>query len=136
MVGDKYQVRSTGPIDQLTHQPVKGRKRLGGIRFGEMERDSLLAHGSSFLLHDRLFNCSDKTTVYGCSSCGSIISPYLVRGDDHLMGDDYSFGSSEIWSCKVCESRDGIKKVSIPYVLRYLIAELASVNIKVIFSFD
>lgn len=32
MVGDKYQVRSTGPIDQMTHQPVKGRKRAGGIR--------------------------------------------------------------------------------------------------------
>ncbi len=65
MVGDKYQVRSTGPIDQITHQPVKGRKRAGGIRFGEMERDSLLAHGTTFLLQDRLFNCSDKTLVSG-----------------------------------------------------------------------
>jgi DNA-directed RNA polymerase I subunit RPA2 len=63
MVGDKYQVRSTGPIDNLTHQPVKGRKRCGGIRFGEMERDSLLAHGTSFLLQDRLFNNSDKCIV-------------------------------------------------------------------------
>ena len=58
-----FQVRTTGPIDILTHQPVKGRKRAGGIRFGEMERDSLLAHGSSFLLQDRLLNCSDRSLV-------------------------------------------------------------------------
>lgn len=32
MVSDKYQVRTTGPIDQLTHQPIKGRKRAGGVR--------------------------------------------------------------------------------------------------------
>ncbi|KAJ1675227.1 hypothetical protein EV182_001684, partial [Spiromyces aspiralis] len=37
MVNDKYQVRTTGPVDPLTMQPIKGRKRGGGIRLGEME---------------------------------------------------------------------------------------------------
>lgn len=36
MVGDKYQVRSTGPRNRLTRQPIKGRKKGGGIRFGEV----------------------------------------------------------------------------------------------------
>lgn len=58
-----FQVRATGPIDILTQQPVQGRKRQGGIRFGEMERDALLAHGTSFLLQDRLMNCSDRSVV-------------------------------------------------------------------------
>ena len=50
-------------MDQLTKQPVKGRKKGGGIRFGEMERDGLVSHGSLYLLYDRLFNCSDESTV-------------------------------------------------------------------------
>jgi DNA-directed RNA polymerase beta subunit len=54
MVSDKAQVRSTGPIDPMTRQPVKGRKNHGGVRFGEMERDALLAHGVANLVQDRL----------------------------------------------------------------------------------
>uniref|UniRef100_A0A6P6Y8P1 DNA-directed RNA polymerase n=1 Tax=Dermatophagoides pteronyssinus TaxID=6956 RepID=A0A6P6Y8P1_DERPT len=72
MVNDKYQCRNTGPIDALTHQPLKGRKRKGGTRVGEMERDSLLSHGASFTVQDRLLNCSDGTVMHVCAKCGVI----------------------------------------------------------------
>lgn len=74
MVNDKFQVRTTGKISELTHQPIKGRKKGGGIRVGEMERDSMLAHGAAFLLQDRLLNCSDYTQVWICRSCGTFMS--------------------------------------------------------------
>jgi len=42
---------------------VKGRKRGGGGRVGEMERDALISHGTPFLMQDRFMDCSDKSTV-------------------------------------------------------------------------
>ena len=73
MVSDKVQVRSTGPVTPLTGQPVKGRAQGGGIRVGEMERDALLAHGTAFLLQDRLLNCSDRTVTWLCRGCGGFL---------------------------------------------------------------
>lgn len=78
MVNDKFQVRTTGPVNALTGQPVKGRAKGGGIRVGEMERDALLAHGSAFLLQDRLMNCSDATRAWICRSCGSFLSTQMA----------------------------------------------------------
>jgi DNA-directed RNA polymerase I subunit RPA2 len=119
MVSDKFQVRTTGPIDIKTHQPVKGRKREGGIRFGEMERDALLGHGTAAVLQDRLLNCSDKTSEKICTRCGSFIS--ISKKNAQQI-------------CLLCGKSDAINSVCIPYVLKYLIAELASVNIRVRFD--
>ncbi|CAH3030121.1 unnamed protein product [Porites evermanni] len=129
MVADKYQVRTTGPIDILTHQPVQGRKRQGGIRFGEMERDALLAHGTSFLLQDRLMNCSDRTVGQVCTKCGSILSPLLDKPAVEVAAA--AAHKERKWTCKVCESTEHIQLLAFPYVFRYLVAELAAMNIKV-----
>jgi DNA-directed RNA polymerase beta subunit len=83
MVSDKYQVRSTGPNHNLTRQPVKGRKMGGGIRLGEMERDSMLAHGAAYMLYDRLMNCSDSHKV----CCDRLLEQCRVWG---LRTDDFN----------------------------------------------
>jgi DNA-directed RNA polymerase I subunit RPA2 len=79
MVADKFQVRSTGPVNALTRQPIKGRKFGGGIRFGEMERDALLSHGASALLFDRLHASSDYSVADVCSGCGSLLAPAVLK---------------------------------------------------------
>ncbi|KAJ1561936.1 hypothetical protein HK405_001686, partial [Cladochytrium tenue] len=152
MVSDKYQVRTTGPVHNLTQQPIKGRKRAGGIRLGEMERDSLLAHGASFMLHDRLMNCSDYTQCHVCTRCGSILSPVSVArrrrrharehnaavatGVADAVVDDVA-ASSAVWTgdrdaveCLTCGTAKHIDVVAVPFVFRYLCAELVAMNIR------
>lgn len=137
MVSDKFQVRSTGPINQLTHQPIKGRKFGGGIRFGEMERDSLLAHGAAYLLHDRLHACSDYHVLDVCTRCGSMLTPIstpqTVQGlsAPMLTSVDQTRGGFKV-ECRACAgSGKYIERVAMPYVFKYLVTELAAMNIKV-----
>lgn len=131
MVSDKFQVRTTGPIHNLTQQPVKGRKRAGGIRLGEMERDSLLAHGIAFTLQDRLMNCSDYSKAFVCTTCGSILSPVPTAQS--------TFNTPETVHCQSCSklakekklptSGENIEVVALPFVFRYLASELMGMNI-------
>jgi len=127
MIKDKAQARSTGPIDSLTRQPIKGRKKGGGIRLGEMERDALIAHGVSYIIKERLMDSSDASDGFICASCGSLLGCFEY--DDPLY-------KKQGRRCLNCENDGGdscIKKVKLPYVLRYLTNELAAMNIKLTF---
>mmetsp|Transcript_46373 Transcript_46373/g.100847 ORF Transcript_46373/g.100847 Transcript_46373/m.100847 type:complete len:960 (-) Transcript_46373:83-2962(-) len=137
MVAEKAQVRSRGPMDRVTMQPLKGRKRGGGIRFGEMERDSLLAHGASFLLHDRLMRCSDFDLGYVCPSCGSVLSPQvrLMQSGTAAAGQAQSSGRpGENWECPPCSKKARrpviCQQIPVPWVFRYLACEMASMNVR------
>ncbi|KAL2757164.1 hypothetical protein ACRALDRAFT_1049371 [Sodiomyces alcalophilus JCM 7366] len=152
MVNDKYQVRTTGPIVPTTGQPIKGRKRGGGVRVGEMERDALLAHGTAFLLQDRLLNCSDYTRTWICRSCGSFlsvqpsVSPFVgkkkhvstvrcrncARRLDSFEAD-CSKVEGEVWEDGQGHQwvgGDNTTVVVVPGALKFLDVELAAMGVK------
>jgi len=130
MVSDKSQVRATGPVNKLTRQPIKGRKVHGGIRFGEMERDSLIAHGTAFLLHDRLIECSDYHEAHVCEDCGSLLGVSTTLLDRDMKSSFSSgTGSPDVVKCRQCASKR-CPKIVLPYVFTYLAHELGAMNIQ------
>jgi DNA-directed RNA polymerase I subunit RPA2 len=69
-----------------------------------MERDALLAHGTAFLLKDRLMNCSDYSTAWVCRACGSLIS----LGFDELRNNDEP-GTEGREYCRICEAKERVR---------------------------
>lgn len=71
LVDKKIQSRGAGRTNADTGQAPRGKGKGGGIRFGEMERDSGIAHGAAHLLRDRLMMSTDAYEMVFCS-CGEI----------------------------------------------------------------
>jgi DNA-directed RNA polymerase II subunit RPB2 len=72
MVEDKINYRATGPKTLLTHQPLHGRSKGGGLAIGEMERDGMVAHGMSKFLHESFMDRSDGGEVQIDRSTGTL----------------------------------------------------------------
>ena len=114
MVNDKQHSRSFGPKVVLTRQPAEGRSRDGGLRFGEMERDSTIAHGASRFTKERLYDVSDKYEVYVCKSCGMIAA---YNNEKHIH------------NCNSCGNKTDFSLVCIPYACKLLFQELITMNV-------
>lgn len=107
-----------------------------------MERDSFLSHGISYVLHDRLLNCSDRSEGLVCLKCGSILSAYnnlstsgTIQQSEEVLRNpstDKYLIKREV-HCRVCNDNK-CAKVVMPFVLRYLTNELAGMNIKLTFK--
>ncbi|KZV37782.1 DNA-directed RNA polymerase IV and V subunit 2-like [Dorcoceras hygrometricum] len=122
MAEDKVKFRNTGPVHPLTRQPVADRKRFGGIKFGEMERDCLLAHGAAANLHERLFTLSDSSQIHICRSCKNVAN--VVFGGRKIRGP----------YCRFCESVEDVVRVNVPYGAKLLCQELFSMGISLKFD--
>lgn len=113
VVTNKIQSRDTGSIQLLTRQPTEGKEKGGGLRFGEMEGDALIGHGSALLLHEKLIDSADELNVYVCSDCG------MLAIDDKIRNRKY---------CSVC-SNSTIEKITISYGFKLLLDELKSLGV-------
>ena len=114
MVNDKAHSRSNGPMVNLTRQPAEGRSRDGGLRFGEMEKDAMVSHGASRFTRGRMYDVSDKYSVFVCKKCG-LIASYNDKMHIHF--------------CRTCENRTDFSYVEIPYACKLLFQELNTMNI-------
>jgi len=112
MVANKLHSRARGPIQLLTRQPTEGRAKEGGLRLGEMEKDTFVAHGASLLLKERFD--SDRTVVPVCENCGLIVI------HDEFKNRSY---------CAVCGDNVDITNIEISYAFKLLLDELKSLCI-------
>jgi DNA-directed RNA polymerase II subunit RPB2 len=103
MVEDKINYRSTGPRTVLTHQPLEGRANDGGLRIGEMERDSLISHGISNFLNESMTLRSDA-------------HEFLFQSETGLLDANPNYPTT---------------KVAIPYSMGLFVHEIESMHISV-----
>ena len=114
MVNDKQHSRSIGPMVNLTRQPAEGRSRDGGLRYGEMEKDAMVAHGASKFNKGRLYDASDAFTSHICKKCG-LLAAFNNKEHIHI--------------CKTCDNKTDFDKVDLPYACKLLFQELITMNI-------
>jgi DNA-directed RNA polymerase beta subunit len=126
---DKVHARSRGPIGRLTRQPLEGRSRDGGLRFGEMERDCMIAHGAHAILRDRLMEQSDKFEIVVCEKCGFFAERFNSKNRSHLY--DTCISQTSDYYCRYCKSSEFVVPVSMPYGMILLIRELEACHISV-----
>jgi DNA-directed RNA polymerase subunit B len=112
MVANKMQSRARGPIQLLTRQPTEGKAKEGGLRLGEMEKDTFIAHGASLLLKERFD--SDKIIIPICEKCGQ------VAVEDNYKNRRY---------CLLCGEDITVSDIEMSYAFKLMLDEIKTLGI-------
>ncbi|MFH1751645.1 MAG: DNA-directed RNA polymerase subunit B [archaeon] len=113
LVSHNVQARSRGPVQILTRQPTEGKEKEGGLRFGEMEAETLVGHGSAMLLQEKFIEDSDKTIELVCEKCG------MIAVNDQIRHKRY---------CTICKNSN-VYPVEMSYSFKLLLDELKALGI-------
>jgi len=139
MVKDKVNFRARGPNAALTKQPVSGRANDGGLRIGEMERDSIISHGAANFLTESMMERADKYHIAVCNTTGMLavynpaknlfMSP-MADGPIRFTGTLNDTAGQDMCIQNITKYGRNFSVVSVPYTMKLLIQELQTVNIQ------
>lgn len=135
MVKDKINYRAQGPRTTLTRQTVQGRANDGGLRIGEMERDTIISHGATKFLSESMLIRGDLYYVAICNITGTIaiynptknifISPFA---DGPLKFNNNIEGSINLEP--ITKYGRSFSIIKVPYAFKLLMQELQTMNIQ------
>jgi len=132
LTDDKVNARGAGKREMRTHQPTGGRANEGGLRIGEMERDSLCAHGVSTFLQESMMKRGDATDFWICNGCGRI--PIYNEAERLFVCSTcdgpltYNGVTPETLTMQLPtkQSRATFSKIAMPYSMKLLDQELST----------
>ena len=113
MVANKIHSRARGPIQLLTRQPTEGRAKEGGLRLGEMEKDTFVAHGASLTLKERFD--PDKVVVPICERSG-LVGYYDAKRNNRAISPIY-------------DEESEMSDIEISYAFKLLLDEFKSLGV-------
>ena len=120
-VMDEAYAMNTGPTDALTRQPVEGKSKGGGLRFGEMEKDALITHGTMLAVYEIFYKNSDGIDIYICKTCKNRAIVNQKAG---------------LYKCLYCQGEENIYRVPCSFSTNLTLNEIQSMNVKLEFELE